>query len=127
MQACECAVPPDGDQRIDADLLQAFVGFAASLFGPEFRTTRRLQNCASALNNVADRTGAEADNVAVDHALVTAHDPVYFLLVVNGRSYHRTDRCGHSRRVTARCEDTDLAYLLFHLHLLIPVNLRDPK
>src|SRR5690606_30347925 len=81
VEAGECTVSPDGIQGIDADLPETFVSPLPSFYRPELLTACRLQDGATPLNNVADRTCAQANNIALDHALVSAHDPVHFLLV----------------------------------------------
>ena len=115
MKSGEGAISSDGNECFDTKFPQAFACRPAAVFRPELLATRRLQDRAAPLYDVAYRAGTEAHNIALDHAFIAAHDTVYFLLVKNSRSNHCTDRRVHSRRITAGCEDTDLAYLLFHL------------
>ncbi len=122
LRARQRSVAADDYQRVDARGLHVFVSLTTTLLGAELLAARRFEDGAALLYDVAHALRLELHYLVGHQTVVTAHDALDLISVVDGGSRHRADGRIHTWRVAARGKNSDTFNCHNRLCLMIPIS-----
>src|SRR5579872_2247180 len=116
MSAAKRAVAADDHEAVDAQLFEVRVCFLTALGFKKFLATGGFQDRPAALDDIGHASRVHGDDIVLDHATVTAHDPKYLHSKINTTTNNGTDGGIHPRSVAAGGEYANFGDFVFHLN-----------
>jgi hypothetical protein len=106
----ERTITTDHHQPVNSALAEIRIGFFPSFRSPEFILSGRLQNRATALDDIGHTAGIHRLDVIIYHARIATNDPKNFQVMIESGSYNGPDTCVHPGRISTGCQYADFGY-----------------
>ena len=116
-RTAEGAVSADHNDTVNAMLLTDLCAKPLAFFCRKFFTAGGIKDRAASVNGVGNAHTIHIYDLLLEKSCITTHDALDLEAFMDRCPNDRTDRCIHSRRISAACEYPD-SFNLFFCHSL---------